>query len=84
MPYHIASFIGIVLQTSANDNFDDGDNGARTTEIKLKIVGKWTVSRVKTHQIEAGIGRKKVALQKRGEHSMKSGASVGGKSLAIF
>lgn len=37
MPYHIASFIGIVLQTSANDV----DNDARTTtEIKLKIVGK--------------------------------------------
>lgn len=35
MPYHIASFIGIVLQTSANDD----DNDART-EIKLKMVGK--------------------------------------------
>lgn len=79
MPYHIASFIGIVLQTSANDD----DNDART-EIKLKIVGKWTVSRVKTHRAKARVVKKELPLLESEECSMKNDGSVGEKSLAIF
>lgn len=84
MPYHIASFIGIVLQTSAND--DDDDNavqGRPRSNWKLleseQFQGwKHTEQRPGSHRRK----KKELPLVKSEEHSTKGG--VGGKSLAIF